>query len=330
MDSQNVISHPKQTNALPRVRELDFLKGILILLVIAFHLVYFSTLYPYAKQVVYTFHMPAFLLLSGYLMNFEKGTRGVLRTLLWLVVPYVVMESSYIIMASILPIREHIETLTLGVFIDKLLLHPIGPYWYLQTIVICGALWYALRRWTVWKVTTKVLGIPVRALLYIFIALLLGVEEVVTPACAMYFLGGVLLRNFNVSLVRFFEGGWVALLMFACLITNVAYLDKATPMGILIVYTFVGACFFLYRYLPSAVQRLMEFLGRNSLVLYLFSPIFTILCKYLVPFLSFDPSGILFLVLSLIVCVVGCLAIAKILEFIGISRYMFGRGKVIV
>ena len=117
-----------QTNALPRVRELDFLKGILILLVIAFHLVYFSTLYPYAKQVVYTFHMPAFLLLSGYLMNFEKGTRGVLRTLLWLVVPYVVMESSYIIMASILPIREHIETLTLGVFIDKLLLHPIGPY----------------------------------------------------------------------------------------------------------------------------------------------------------------------------------------------------------
>ena len=323
MAPQNVINHTKQTNALLRVRELDFLKGILILLVIAFHLVYFSTLYPYAKQVVYTFHMPAFLLLSGYLMNFEKGTRGVLRTLLWLVVPYIVMESSYIIMASILPIREHIETLTLGVFIDKLLLHPIGPYWYLQTLVICGGLWYALQRWSV-------MVVPVRVLLYIFIALLLGVEEVVTPACAMYFLGGVLLRKFNVNFVRFLEGGWVALLMFACLITNVAYLDKTTPMGILIVYTFVGACFFLYRYLPSAGQRLMEFLGRNSLVLYLFSPIFTILCKYLVPFLNFDPSGILFLVLSLIVCVVGCLAIAKILEFIGISRYMFGRRKVIV
>ncbi len=323
MDSQNVISHPKQTNTLPRVRELDFLKGILILLVIAFHLVYFSTLYPYAKQVVYTFHMPAFMLLSGYLMNFEKGTRGVLRTLLWLVVPYVVMESSYIIMASILPIREHIDSLTLGVFIDKLLLHPIGPYWYLQTLVICGGLWYALQRWSV-------MGVPVRVLLYIFLALLLGVEEVVTPACAMYFLGGVLLRNFNVSLVRFFEGGWVALLMFAYLITNVAYLDKATPMGILIVYTFVGACFFLYRYLPAAGQRLMEFLGRNSLVLYLFSPIFTILCKYLVPFLAFDPTGIIFLVLSLLVCVIGCLAIAKFLEFIGVSRYMFGRGKVIV
>lgn len=155
-------------------------------------------------------------------------------------------------------------------------------------------------------------------------------EEVITPACAIYFLGGVLLRKYNVSFVRFFRGGWIALLMFAYLITNVAYLDKAELMGMLIVYTFIGACFFLYRYLPSAGQRLMEFLGRNSLVLYLFSPIFTILCKYLVPFLNFDPSGSLFLVLSLIVCVVGCLAIAKILEFIGISRYMFGRRKVIV
>ena len=306
-----------------RVRELDFLKGVLILLVIAFHLVHFSTTYPYAKQVVYTFHMPAFLLLSGYLMNFEKGGRGYLRTLLWLFVPYVIMESGYIIMASILPIREHIDHLTVGMFIDKLLLHPIGPYWYLQTLVICGALWQALRHWSA-------LGVPVKVLLYIFIVLLAGAGEVVTPACAMYFLGGVLLRKYNVSFVRFFEGGWVALLMFAYLITNVSNLDKATPMGMLIVYTFVGACFFFYRYLPNVGQRLMEFFGRNSLVLYLFSPIFTILCKHLVPFLNFDPTGIIFLVLSLSVCVIGCLAIAKILDFIGISRYMFGRTKVLV
>ena len=176
----------------------------------------------------------------------------------------------------------------------------------------------------------KALEVSVRALLYIFIALLLRVEEVITPACAIYFLGGVLLRKYNVSFVRFFKGGWIALLMFAYLITNVAYLDKAVPMGVLIVYTFIGACFFLYRFLPNVGQRLMEFLGRNSLVLYLFSPIFTILCKYLVPFLTFDPTGITFLASSLLVCVIGCLAIAKILEFIGISRYMFGRAKVIV
>ena len=38
-----------------RIKELDYLKGVMIILVITFHLVYFEHLYPYAKQVVYTF-----------------------------------------------------------------------------------------------------------------------------------------------------------------------------------------------------------------------------------------------------------------------------------
>ena len=34
---------------------------------------------------------------------------------------------------------EHIDNLTITVFLNKLLLHPLGPYWYLHTLVICGA-----------------------------------------------------------------------------------------------------------------------------------------------------------------------------------------------
>lgn len=55
-----------------RIDELDFLKGVLIILMISFHLVYFSELHPYVKQVVYTFHMPGFLMMSGFLMNVSK------------------------------------------------------------------------------------------------------------------------------------------------------------------------------------------------------------------------------------------------------------------
>ena len=50
---------------MPRIKELDFLKGVLILLVISFHLVWFEQLHPDIKQVVYSFHMPGFLLISG-------------------------------------------------------------------------------------------------------------------------------------------------------------------------------------------------------------------------------------------------------------------------
>ena len=44
------------------------LKAVLILLMVAFHLVWFEHLHSYAKQVVCTFHMPGFLIISGYLM----------------------------------------------------------------------------------------------------------------------------------------------------------------------------------------------------------------------------------------------------------------------
>ena len=59
-----------------RIAELDYLKSIFILLMIVFHLVYIGDKYPYAKSLVYTFHMPAFLIISGYVMNIAKGIRG--------------------------------------------------------------------------------------------------------------------------------------------------------------------------------------------------------------------------------------------------------------
>ena len=64
-----------------RVKELDFLKCIFIILMIIFHLVYIGDSYPYAKQVVYTFHMSAFLVISGYLNNVNKKIKAFGRSL---------------------------------------------------------------------------------------------------------------------------------------------------------------------------------------------------------------------------------------------------------
>ena len=91
--------------AKPRVEELDFLKCVFITLMIAFHLVYIGNTYPVAKQYVYTFHMPGFLLVSGYLFNVRKSWSALGKTLLWIFIPYAIMESSYTLMAALLPIR---------------------------------------------------------------------------------------------------------------------------------------------------------------------------------------------------------------------------------
>ena len=86
-----------------RLGELDFLKGVFIILMITFHLVNIGDSYPYAKRVVYTFHMPGFLIISGYLMNITKPCKDLIKTMLSYAIPYIVMESGYIVMAAVSP-----------------------------------------------------------------------------------------------------------------------------------------------------------------------------------------------------------------------------------
>ena len=84
-----------------RIKELDYLKSIFILLMIVFHLVYIGDKYPYIKQIVYTFHMSAFLIISGYLDNVQKDIRSFVRKLFWIFVPYMCMEAGYVIMSHL-------------------------------------------------------------------------------------------------------------------------------------------------------------------------------------------------------------------------------------
>ena len=318
-----------------RIPELDYLKGVLILLVISFHLVWFEQLHPFAKQVVYTFHMPGFLLISGYLMNVGKQPKDFLRTLLWLAIPYIIMESGYIVMASLLPINEHIDHLTPMVFLDRLCLHPLGPYWYLHTLIICGAIYYSIHNSqfiihnSLWRKLGEglIIGIAYYAVSYILNTLLplKGVGGSFSFSSALYFLAGAVLRQSGTEFLSFFRPTWVALIAFAMLVFFSDSPNQASLVGVLIAYTAISSLLWLYVYTPPKGGRGVSFLGRNSLVLYIFSPIFTILCKRLVPYLQFDPTGLIFLTVSLVICVAGSLTIAWAMDFTGISRFFFGR-----
>ena len=306
------------------IKELDYLKGVMIILVIAFHLVYFEHLYPYAKQVVYTFHMPVFLVISGYLMNISKKWSAFLLTIIGLVIPYLVMESGYIVMASLLPINEHIDRLTVGLFFDKLLLHPLGPYWYHHTLILCGLTYYGVfSRCAAMNFLTRF--ILVGLVYYLFSYVL----SIISFPLAMYFLMGAVLRQSQTDFTRFFHSSAFTILAFALLICEQVYLSPATLGGLLIVYLVISGCLFLFRYSHQTVNNFICFLGRNSLLLYVFSPIFTILCKQMIPYLTFDKTGILFLIASLIVCVSGSLAIGYLMDLLRISPLFFMKHRVV-
>lgn len=302
-----------------RIPELDYLKGILILLVISFHLVWFEQLHPFAKQVVYAFHMPGFLLISGYLMNINKPSRDFLRTLLWLFIPYIIMESGYIVMASLLPINEHIDHLTLSVFLDRLCLHPLGPYWYLHTLILCGSIYYLVFRYLQ-------RGLLMRLIAMVIVCYLLAhFNGMLSFSSALYFLAGAAIRQSGTDFITFFRPSKLSVIIFVLLVFFSNNPNQASLGGALIAYTAISSLLWFYRITPPKGGWGGLFLGRNSLPLYIFSPIFTILCKQFVPYLQFDPTGLIFLLVSLAFCVGGSLGIAWLMDKTGISPYFFGR-----
>lgn len=321
-----------------RVEEIDFLRCVLILLMITFHIVYIGDTYGVAKQFVYTFHMPAFLLVSGYLCNTAKGAKEFLRAMLWIFIPYLVMEACYVVMASVLPIREHIDNLTVPLLLEKLFLHPLGPYWYLHTWVLCSLVYFfAMRIGNHSQSTPGGEEKPAsgRKILRLFIAVVccvvLGLCGLVSIPNAFYFMAGAVLRQYGVPFLRAFYPAVWAIVPVVLIALFPSQLDRATMGGMAIVYFMICFLLSLYRFLGERLRRPLLLIGRNTLLLLLFSPIFTALSKTYQPFfVGFDPSGIVFCIVTVTLATLGSLAIGSLSDILRLSPLFFGKDKVVV
>ena len=309
-----------------RQNELDFLKCIFLLLMIVFHLEFVSTTFPYAKRIVYTFHMPGFLLISGYLFNAEKSTKDFLKMLLWLAIPYLFMESCYIVMASKMQVFGHIDQLNASTFLKTLLLNPIGPYWYLHTLIICFSIYYFISKWI------KKPGV-VPFIITILMLFALSRAKVVVFPKAMYLMAGLALRKSQISFDQFFCTSWWSALLLIPLLAFRNNLSMSTLGGVLIVYFVISLLLYIYRHLSGKALNPLLRIGRNSLIVYLFSPIFTILCKFILPIFpttwNLEFRAVLYTIISLPICVLGCFLIGKMLDITHLSRWIFGKEKII-
>ena len=86
----------------------------------------------------------------------------------------------------------------------------------------------------------------------------------------------------------------------------------------LTVYAVIATALALYPRLPRVLKRLFFFLGRNSL--------FVKVCKILLPrYLAFDSTHLLFLFIALPLCVIGSLAVCKVLDLLHLTPWFLGR-----
>ena len=306
-----------------RIKELDYLKSILILLMVAFHLVYIGDKYPYIKQIVYTFHMPAFLIISGYLTNVQKDIRSFMKKLLWIFIPYLCMETGYVLMSHILPVRENVPEISSNILLHKIFIKPLGPYWYLHTLIICSLLYYLTFRYTRMKTISQVilLGLGLFAVSYW--------GGIIVLANAIYFLAGVIIKQSKLPFIRIFQPSLLALVPMILLCCFPDNLNRGILAGITITYLAIIISLYAHSYLSKEIKQCSYFIGRNTLVIFLFSPLFTILCKMFLSFLFFEPTGILFMIISVAITVSGCIVIAWSMDKLHFSRFFFGQNAIL-
>lgn len=306
-----------------RDESLDFLKCVFIVLMVVFHLAYVGDSYPSAKTFVYTFHMSGFLLLSGFLTNVRKVPRAFFRSWMGLFIPYVVMESGYVLLSAFLPVREPVAMLTPGVWLHKLFVQPLGPYWYLHLLLLCHGLTYA-----VWNVCPSRRGMPLRGGL--LVVLLVGLSVLfptVGRAEVLYYAVGFLLARLQLRFDAFFRPAGTSWLLWTVLAAFPVCHQRGTVGGATITWLTVSGLLWLYAVLPKRVpaMRLCAFIGRNTLSVLLFSPIFTMLFKFAVPLFRFDPTGLLFAVTATAGTVAGSLGVTFLLDRLRLSPFFFGR-----
>ena len=126
-----------------RNTDLDFIRAILIVLMILIHIVSFGNAYPQLKAGILSFMMPTFLIITGYLVNIEKTGRQMGNYLKCLALPYVIMVTGFSVLSYYMPVRDGITELSLSQIGEKIFITSIGPYWFIQTMIVCGTLYYS-------------------------------------------------------------------------------------------------------------------------------------------------------------------------------------------
>ena len=116
---------------------------------------------------------------------------------------------------------------------------------------------------------------------------------------------------------------WLALLPLVVLFWFPENYDRGTLAGIAITVLVISVLLALFPYLFKSLRNLFCYVGRNSLAIVVFSPIFTILTKKVAPFFSFDPTALCFTLCALTFVVAGCLAGAWLSDKLKLSRFIF-------
>lgn len=260
-----------------RIEYIDIARGILIFLVIIGHVVIYENsdynirLYTYISKFIYTFHMPAFFLISGMIYKKERWQNTTFgkflkRKIFTLIIPYVFFECIAIIYKAIV-LKQAVVN---GIYNMFTLKCNVGADWFLPAFFISNCLFFlfykASRKWSVYSIL--VIGcfclpiiLPATHYFHILSRGLLGYG---------FMLCGYILKKFYLSDKQI---RWNLNLVIAFFVVAIcAKLNSGDMYEVVIgnpLLYVLGGCSGTYLILGIAKQvhnKLMQFLGENSLI----------------------------------------------------------------
>lgn len=322
-----------------RNTDIDWIRAILIILMILIHIVSFGNTYPQLKAGILSFMMPTFLIITGYLVNIEKSPKEMGRYLMCLALPYVIMVTGFSVLSYFMPVRDGITELSLSQICEKIFVTSIGPYWFIQTMIICGILYYVSFKGAIWGTLRQgktTMSTTTNLFIFATLLLLLSKTPALSPSAATYYFIGAVLRQCHIGFDRIFRPSPVALLLWI----NLLGLEEWYDWGTLAIVFSCWCCISSLMWIHSLIKRLQDnasvqkteatllYKGRNTLPIYLFHPIFTMAAKFYHPLFSWDRSEICFALVTIFIAIAGSIGIAKMMEKTHLA-YLFGKGKML-
>lgn len=290
-----------------RIVELDFVKDVLITLMVLCHLTLFMVTYEAFVSWVYCFHMSGFLLISGYLQNTSKyKSQGMTKAVRGILLPYLVFEAFYVVAIALIGGyvgSNNQSSLTLASLANYLLINPIGTYWYLHTLFICIVVSYLTSLGKLSGFSALILSACVLFCLTMFI-------EGLQWANVIYFVIGNFMQRMNFKFKQFIVPSLVAIVPVALITVFDANVGRGNLAGVTLTLCMISLLMGIFAYTPWAIRRLFMYVGRNSLVMVFFSPIFSVLAKKYTSLFTFDTTHLLWSFTSLVLVMALCLLAA--------------------
>lgn len=327
-----------------RLAEFDFIKGIMISLMVFGHISYVGTFKEEFKIInflIYQFHMPVFLLMSGYFMNSKNSLWQNFKKIKYIAYLYFIFTSIYIFLLYFLHIlgistSNQVEQMTLLFFLKQVFFNPIGAYWYLHNLVIYYLFFCAVNHCFSKKNINLLIVMGIISILLLFYGDYFGFRHV----SAIFLFLGMILKN---QRIKFLKGFWLIVPITIILINQwmnfnpvinnnsiYRYIIYQLPTSLILTIVMIGFLISVGKiFLDYVLIRWITFLGINSLSILLFHAYF-INCFKLFDqiFIKIDSSGLLYVSATTICSLLLSISISWILDFLKVSKFVLGGNKI--